>query len=142
MNLFQDDWVQVSNLPEDEKFTTVVDSSGDSSNLIDYDTEDTHSFYHSSPQDSWDINLLNLNMNTNSKRVIELVISQGDNGYLPSNIKVDGLDVNVSWNKSLTLDSDGLPIPSSNSLDKILYNIYCISQEKNEYIVLAEIEKF
>ena len=142
LNLFQDDWVQVSNLPEDEKFTTVVDSSGDSSNLIDYDTEGTHSFYHSSPQDSWDINLLNLNMNTNSKRVIELVISQGDNGYLPSNIKVDGLDVTVSWNKSLTLDSDGLPIPSSNSLDKILYNIYCISQEQNEYIVLAEIEKF
>ena len=102
----------------------------------------TNDFYHSLPRFNWDINFKNLSIGNGNKKSLSVLIEQGTTGYLPKKVKINDNEITVKWDKSLSLDIAGDPLPNVNSLNKVIYEIYCVDETVNNYIILGKMENF
>lgn len=141
------EWYNIVQIPEQEEqkifsFSEIADSDRDALDVLEYDTSLSHNFKHSLPQDDWEINFTNLQLTSGQKTKISVIVEQGQDGYIPTEIKINDNFIQVRWNKDTVLDSAENPIPSDDSIDRIEYEIYCIDPNINNYIVLGKIEKF
>ena len=139
-------WIDALTIVDDDElvldYKTILDSSRDGINVVEYDTTGTHSFLHSSPTDNWEINFTNLSMLTGTKTELTVIIQQGQQGYFPEKLNINGNFIQVHWENNLSLDSEGIPLASSESIDRIVYEIYCIDPVINNYLVLGSVNSF
>ena len=152
LKLFYDDntssqWIDAFTIFDDDQlildYKIILDSSRNGVDVVEYDTTGTHTFFHSSPTKNWEIDFVNLSMLPGTKtEMVVIVEQQGNEGYLPNRVNINGNFIQVKWEKSLSLDSEGTPIPSLDSTDRIVYEIFCVDPNINNYMVLGKIERF
>ena len=125
-----------------QSYSDIDDSSRNALDVVEYDTNSGYSFKHSSPSDDWEINLTNLSMTANQKTQIEIIVEQGATGYFPKKLQINGNFIQVKWESLISVDGNGDPIPNTDSIDKIYYEIYCIDPTINDYLILGQLKNF
>lgn len=123
-------------------YSNIDDSSRNALDVVEYDTNSGYSFKHSSPSDDWEINLTNLSMTANQKTQIEVIVEQGTTGYFPKKLQINGNFIQVKWESLISVDGNGDPIPNTDSIDKISYEIYCNDPAINDYLILGQLKNF
>ena len=117
-------WREISS-PQ-EKFT----SSSAPSGTVTYDCVSSQMFFISSPTANWTANFINLGLLSGYSTTIKLAVSQGAIGYYPNVMQISGVTVTINWR------SNTVPIPSSNRIDMITFNIL---NSSGTYTVLGQL---
>lgn len=125
-----------------QNYFDIDDTSRNLLDVVEYDTNLGYSFKHSSPSNHWEINLTNLSMVANQTTQIDVVIEQGNVGYFPKKLQINGNFIQVKWESLISVDVNGDPIPNADSIDKVSYEIYCIDPTINNYLVLGQLKNF
>ena len=81
-------------------------------------------------------------MTANQKTQIEVIVEQGTTGYFPKKLQINGNFIQVKWESLISVDGNGDPIPNTDSIDKISYEIYCNDPAINDYLILGQLKNF
>ena len=139
-------WIDAFTVFENDQtvldYKNILDSSRNGLDIVEYDTLGTNTFYHSSPTSDWEIDFTNISMISGQKTEMVVIVEQGSSGYFPKKVNINGNFIQVKWENSILVDSEGLPSPSVDSIDRISYEIYCIDPTINNYLVLGKIQNF
>lgn len=114
---------------QQEKVQTITGATG----TVIHDCTNGQTFVHTGISSNFIVNLVNLNLNINSRTNINLILTQGSPAWTVVGLQINGLSQAISW------QSGTIPPGSSNKQDLVVFTII---NTDNGYLVLSQSTRF
>lgn len=113
-----------------EVYTTLTNAF----NVVVHDYSKGAIFVHDAPLGNFTVNLTNVPLTGNNVSVVALVIKQGVTAFIPSALKVNGVDQVIKWQGGIT--------PTGNNSKTDLVNFTIFLNTGTSYTVLGSLSSF
>lgn len=122
-----------SNTATFKRVTEIFSSISDANSVVVHDCSNGHIFNHSSIDNNFTVNLINLDLPSGEATSISLILNQGANAYVANALQINGVNQSIKW------QANTQPTGNINAVDIETFSVFNVS---GTYTVLGQLTTF